>query len=414
MVGIGGISMSGLAKILHSMGTEVSGSDHQISYVTENLQSIGIPVFSKHSSKNITKDIDLVVFSGAIKQTNPEIIKAKKLGIKVIERSELLGLLSKNYKNVIAISGTHGKTTTTAMIGEIFVNAGLSPTIHIGGKSVNLMSNTIVGDQEYLIVEACEYRNSFKFLKPNCSVITNIDSDHLDYYKNLDAIQKAFNNFAKNSQYVINENDYEVKNLQLENSSYIYDVYYKGKFYLSVKLNMLGIHNVKNSIFAIAVAHYYGIDKDIIAKSLNNFKGVERRYEKITNINGTPIILDYAHHPTEIKNSIAGIECVYKKILCIFQPHTYSRTLKLFDQFVEVLRGKNLILYKTYAAREEEIIGGRSEDLFNAINTSCTFCSNIDELLLEVKKQITNFDCLLVLGAGDLADKLKTTFKNLQ
>ena len=411
MVGIGGISMSGLAKILFSMGNKVSGSDRQSSDITFYLKSIGIEVFIGHSDKNITKDIDLVVFSGAIKNDNPELVVAKNLGLKVIERSELLGLISSKYSNVIAISGTHGKTTTTAMIGEIFKNARLNPTIHLGGISVNLKSNTIIGQKDYFILEACEYRNSFRFLKPTCAVITNIEADHLDYYKTYDSIKKAFNNFANNSKYVINENDYSVKNIKFENEGYAYDVYFKNEFFSSIRLNMLGLHNVKNSLFAIAVANYYGIDKKIIVDSLSQFNGVERRYEKIGYINKTPVIIDYAHHPTELKNSIAGIECVYKKILCVFQPHTYSRTLDFFDEFVEVLKCKNLILFKTYSAREKEIIGGRAEDLFNAINSTCTYCNNIDELINEIEKQVCNFDCILVLGAGDLADKLKSILK---
>ena len=236
-IGIGGISMSGLAKMLNSNGKKVLGSDFKANKETKKLQKLGIKVFIGHNEKHITKDIDLVVYSGAIPKQNVEILKAKKLGIKTIERGKLLGLVASDFENVIAISGSHGKTTITAMIGHIFSSANLNPTIHLGGNSLNFNDNTIVGGNKYFIVEACEYRNSFKYLKPDIAIISNIEKEHLDFYKSFRRIKKAFKNFAKRSKVSVCGQDVEIKkslklgvdwsaeNIKTVEDGYTFDIY---------------------------------------------------------------------------------------------------------------------------------------------------------------------------------------------
>ena len=418
LIGIGGISMSGLAKLLVSYNVKVAGSDSNFNSQVSELEKLSIPVFIGHSADNIDETYDLVVYSGAIRDDNCEIVRARELGIKTIERSEFLGLLSREYSHIIAISGTHGKTTTSSMISEIFVSAGLNPTIHLGGNSVNLRSNTIVGDREYLIVEACEYRESFRYLSPECLCITNIEADHLDYYHDLESIRSAFQRFADRSEFLVSDDipinhnqktsiaDFQIRNLNYNNFGYDFDVCYENKFY-HFRLNMLGEYNVTNALFAIIVSFRYGIDHSVIAEALANFRGVERRLEKIGTINSIPVIIDYAHHPTEIKSCLAGIRSQFQSPLVIFQPHTYSRTLQLFDQFLEVLATcENLILFDTYPAREKEIIGGRAIDLSNALN--CDYYDDIDRLIQYMQSLgDEDFDLILVLGAGDLGEKLR-------
>ena len=355
-IGIGGISMSGLAKMVINSGGQVSGSD--ISYSSElgNLKEMGAEIYIGHNAKNISLDIDLVVFSGAIQENNPEIVKARELSIDIIERSEFLGIITQEYSHVIAISGTHGKTTTTAMLGHIFMCAGLNPTIHLGGVSNNLDTNTRLGGKEYIIVEACEYRESFKYLSPETLVVTNIDADHLDYYKDIQDIMGAFARLISRSSSVIMPKGIEIPhNEKIEvckdivvttqgiyDSAYKYTVEYLGKNIGEFRLNQIGVFNITNSLFAIATALKYGIDVNVIRHALSTFTGVKRRFETIAKVDDIPIIIDYAHHPTEISNSIDGIYSVYNNPLIIFQPHTYSRTLKLFEDFVKVLSIDNI------------------------------------------------------------------------
>ena len=421
--------MSGLCKLSHHFGAHVLGSDSGDNPEIDNLKLMGIQVHNTHSADNITNNIDIVVYTSAIKQDNPEYIRAKSLGITLLERSEFLGIISNLYSHIIAVSGTHGKTTTTAMIGEIFVTAGLGPTIHIGGESIGLKGNTVIGDNQYFIVEACEYKESFRYLKPAISVITNIELDHLDYYKDYSAIHTAFQKFADNSDSVITSmdcnikhnnmtiifGDWEIKTCKFLCGGYNYNVNKKGELYDTFRLNMLGYHNVINSLFAIAVADKCGIDKSTINRAISSFIGVGRRYETIyTYSSGCRIIIDYAHHYTEIENSVVGIKDVFDKILVVFQPHTYSRTAKLFNEFVDTLSAiDNLVLYKTYPAREELITGGTAEDLYNAVTSkNKEYFDDLDSLITFINSNSYKFDCVLVLGAGDLALDLKRNYTN--
>lgn len=425
--------MSGLCKMSKYLGAEVCGSDANSNEETEKLKRMGVHVFLGHMEENITKDIDLVVYSGAIKPDNCELQQAQKLHIKCMERSQFLGIISSRFKNVIAISGTHGKTTTSAMIGTILHNAKFNPTIHLGGESVNLNDNTIIGGDKYLVVEACEYRESFRFLNPNILVITNIDADHLDYYKDISDIKRAFQNISDKSQFVIKNEDVEIAtkngyiigkdfqiiNEKFEKNKYTFSVNYMGKYFDTYSLNMFGRHNVINALFAIAVCEKLGVEKEDIKQGLEAFAGVKRRYEQIGKLDDIPIIIDYAHHPTEIKNSIAGINSAYKNPLIIFQPHTYSRTKALLKEFLDALRG-NLIVFKTYPAREKEMLGGRAIDLFEAIDKDKSnnanvldYCDNEMVLRDKIEKYVCggDIDCVLILGAGDLAEKMRKYYK---
>jgi len=424
--------MSGLAKICLHNGAAVSGSDVNNNSHIDNLRLLGAKIFNNHDKDNISKNIDLVVLSGAISKDNVELLYAKELGIKVVERSQFIGYISKCYKSVIAISGTHGKTTTSSLIGYIFYCAKLNPTIHIGGDMVNFNNNTIIGGSDYLIIEACEYRESFKFLNPETSIITNIECDHLDYYKDYNHICSAFTNFANNSKYLIKDvsvkinhekyeevgSDWTACNIEYKLSGYDYDVYFKNKFIGHFRLNMIGEYNVINSIFAISVAYKYRIDIETIIKAVASFKGVKRRNELIGNIDNIPIVCDYAHHPTEINNSIKGIRQIFNNPLIIFQPHTYSRTLTLFKDFVKVFNDvDNVIMYKTYPARETLIEGGTAKDLYNAITCNNKYyIEDVCDLVKSIKKIIKNnkIDGVIVLGAGNLYDMLENYVNKLK
>lgn len=426
-IGIGGISMSGLAKLMLNKGARVTGSDNGDNPEINKLKALGVKVFSSHCIDNITNDIDLVIYTGAIKLDNTELRRARSLGIVTMERSEFLGLVTKEYSKVIAVAGTHGKTTTTAMLGVIMERAGLNPTIHIGGESINLKDNTVIGGNEYFLLEACEYRESFRYLNPYIAVVTNIELDHLDYYSDYNSIHDAFSRFASNSKHLISldtahlnhkdnhliEKDWQAKNIEYIYDGYNFNVYYKNEYFETFRLNVIGLHNVTNALFAIATAYQLGIDKECMVEGIADYMGVERRYERIARINNNcNVIIDYAHHPTEIKASINGISAVYKNILYVFQPHTYSRTKKLFNDFIEVLQTMDhLVIFQTYPAREEIIVGGRAIDLFKALKVNNKeYFENIEKLIEFIYNKQMNYDCVLVLGAGDLADKLKKFF----
>lgn len=423
-VGIGGISMSGLAKLSHHFGAIVSGSDSGNSPEIHTLISLGIVINSVHKRENISADTDLLVYSGAIKDTNSELLEARSLGVRCIERSEFLGEISMCFERVIAISGTHGKTTTTAILGLILKYAQLDPTIHLGGESLNLGGNTIIGGNKFLVLEACEYRESFRYLKPYIGVITNIELDHLDYYPDFDSIHSAFERFAERSEILVSAKRNEISHQRLEEvgslwrvdsieylgGGYSFNVFYRGEFFHSFRINTLGIHNITNALFAIAIAHILDVPKDTIERALADFVGVERRYERIKTIQGhCNVIIDYAHHPTELKASIEGLKGVYERVLYVFQPHTFSRTLCLFDDFVSVLDGlDNIVLFETYPAREEYIQGGSAEDIYRALSVeNKAYIDSVQSLVDMIESSAKRYDCVLVLGAGDLAEKLK-------
>lgn len=429
-IGIGGISMSGLASLMVNYGKKVSGSDYQFSQITKNLEQKNIMVYYEHNEKNITEQIDLVVYSGAISSDNVELKKCKQLGIEVVERSEFLGWVCELYENVIAISGTHGKTTTTALIGEIFLKANLNPTIHVGGEVNSSYNNFKIGGNNYFITEACEYKKSLEYISSNVAVITNIEKDHMDCYKDINDLYATFNKFAANCKngLIITNNNNIISNVSHKNiitcgvggnatfvakelkvnklGCYSFKVYKNHKLFGKFSLNIQGKYNVYNALLAIAVASYYKISVEVMQIALQNFKGIKRRNEFIGTYNGYNFFADYAHHPTEIINSIKNYKKNYGKVLVVFQPHTFSRTLLLKDEFVNCFKDANkLIIFKTYPAREEAVVGGSETDMFNYINykeNKKTLALNEKELKNAIDNNIKSNNCVLVLGAGDL------------
>ncbi len=429
-IGIGGISLSALAKLSINKGIEVSGSDLQKSEITEKLKKLGIDIFYSHKAENV-KDVSLIVFSGAIKKDNPEIIYAKKMGIKMLERSDYLKEIAKEYENVISIAGSHGKTTTTAMIGIIFSLAGKMPTVHVGGIVKNFKSNLLTGGKEYFITEACEYNKSFLKLPTTLGVILNIDNDHPDCYKNLQEIEGAFKSFYNNSTegVVINKQSQNIINKQRENSIAFglkkdcnfsaknikinkenkleFSAVKNGSHYARIDLNCYGRHNVYNALATIAVCDYYGIDKKIIKKGLKIFDGIKRRFECIKTIGNQIIFHDYAHHPTEIKSAIAASKGFNKKIMCVFQPHTYTRTQSLMSDFLTCFKGVDeLIILPTYAAREKEIVKANSKSLYKQIkkhnNFKCKYMQSFESVSKYISKNFKTNQVVLILGAGDI------------
>ena len=436
-LGIGGISQSALAIILKENGHFVSGSDRVASSVTQKLTQKGIDVCINGISSFI-KDADLVIVSAAIAENDRELLFAKSLNKKIITRSETLGLVAKNYKNVISVAGSHGKTTTTAMVSKIFCDAGLNPTVHIGGEVDFIDGNVKVGAKDFFITEACEYVDSFLSLKSDVGVILNIQKDHLDYFKNLSNIKKSFAKFAHNTKkdgLIVYCADDENVNFKINNKSISYSAMGKGlltakniKEYQSgrysfdccflekklckIKLGVFGKHNVLNALAAVAVALNYGVDLKIIKASLLNFKGVKRRFEEYPSVNGARVFHDYAHHPTEIKAIIELAKNMTENdVFVIFQPHTYSRTKLLIDEFVTCFRGaREILIYKTYPAREKPELGfdqtELSSRLLKAGEKSKSF---IDYYSMKryIQSQLKVGDILLILGAGDIENFAK-------
>lgn len=416
--------MSALAKLLWHQGTVVAGSDAVESENTKELRQMGMDIFIGHQASNL-QDVDCLVINGAITDDNPELLKAQADGIKIIYREELLAKISRRYQKVIAIAGCHGKSSTTAIVGEIFKTAGLKPTIHNGVKN-----NLQIGSKKIFITEACEFRKSFLKLKPTVALVTNVDSDHLDCYKDLSEIKSCFAKFAakadiliKNAEdansvdlvgklqtitFGINCGMVHTKNLhRLLNGNYVFELVLDRKVFPTyyqnpiMELSVPGKHNVYNALAAVACALHYGIDISYIKKAVLNFQGIARRFEQLGTIQNTPIILDYAHHPRELETTIKTANSLYHKYLLIFQPHTYTRTLALWNDFVDVLsKVKNIVLYKTYAARGKVIVGGRALDLSRKLKAK--YFANTGALKRYIHNQVKNFDAIILCGAGDV------------
>ncbi len=376
--------MSSLAVFLKLQGKEVSGSDLVESENLKILKKFDITYEIGHKVRHISSfNPNVVVINYAIHNDNEQLIWAKAHKKRIITRAELLGKVSKNFKNVIAISGTHGKTTTTALISEIFIEANLKPTVHIGGILKINNSNFLIGEKKYFITEACEYKNSFHSLKPSFGAVLNIEPDHLDFFKNKSEIQKSFDVFLENSKvkvypkgefvYVVKKDQqqeirYYAKNISKTDLGYSFNVLENetnlGKF--NTKFG--GDHNVKNALVAIAISRHYKVKIHTIKKAIASYHGVKRRFERIGMIGSTIVIHDYAHHPTEIKKVIFQAKD-YGKVLAVFQPHTFTRTKKLFSQFTTAFEEcDGLILVKTYPAREEEILSATAKALYFAIS----------------------------------------------
>lgn len=376
-VGIGGISMSALAAIMHDRGHKISGSDLMENEQTRMLEMLGIKVHIGHCKQN-SAGADLIVVNGAISEDNPERSKS----IPMISREQLLAEIESTYPIRIAVAGTHGKSTTTAMIAAILMEAGLDPTVH-NGAMMHMKnftkSNFVIGKGGIFLTEACEFKRSFLTLNPTIAVITNIDYDHVDCFKDLDDTKKAFDEFASGAKIVI----------KTEQCSRI-----------TFPLQIPGAHNYENARAAAAAGRALDIPESVIRTALENFRGIDRRFQKINRINGCDIISDYAHHPTEITTTVETAKSLYNHFLIIFQPHTYTRTLTLFDDFTKILRTCDSILYKTYAARELPIIGGRAKDL--AIALQVKYIATPTALQNFIQKMSNKYDAIILTGAGDM------------
>lgn len=431
-VGIGGVSMSGLASFLMDKGYKISGSDRSRSALTEKLEDCGAKIFYKHSRKNLD-GVEVVVYSSAINETNPELKRARELGLKIIKRSELLGAIIKEFKTSIAISGCHGKTTTTAMLSKILILSGLDPTVFLGGEYSDF-GNYRKGDSEYAVVEACEFRKSFLDLSPKISVVLNIDNDHMDSYNGMSDLVDSFKQFVGENLSVVNADDryaeyisncttvtfgvkspatYYAKDIRRNKNGYSFTACAFAKACGRINLRVLGKHNIYNALCAFAVSDLLGVDFKYIKRGLEDFCGVKRRNEYLGNKFGMKWFADYAHHPTELKATIDAFSSAGKDFITVFQPHTYSRTERLMQDFIKVLKPvKNLIVYKTYSAREKFLESGSAktlcDNLTNADMINCAYAQTNEQLEGLIKYYSYGNDRVLVLGAGDIYERAKS------
>ena len=432
IIGIGGISLSALALILLSKGKTVSGSDKVLSQITENLQNKGIKIVDKCDSLLI-QNADLIVYTSAISADDEEFTLAKKLHKKILSRAELLGEISKDYFT-ISVAGSHGKTTATSMIGNIFIEAGKDPTIHVGGIMKNIQSNALVGKGKYFITEACEYKDSFLHISSDISIILNEDPDHLDYFKNKENYYKSFEKFAKNikkdgvlivnnddffakklktantfSYSIKNNADLQAKNIDQKNDLISFELYYLGLNFGVFQIHALGLHNIYNALASIAVGICCGISLEIMKNALYGFEGVERRLEIISKIKGANIIHDYAHHPDEIIASIKAVKDAYGgKIVCIFQPHTFSRTRDLYYEFCHCfIEADEVWLLPIYPAREKPVAKITSKFLAKGVskyNSHVRYFSNFEKCFAFISKIAEDNMTFLIMGAGDICN----------
>lgn len=436
LIGIGGISMSGLAEILLQEGFSVSGSDTKKSPLTTNLEKRGARIYYGQCADNISDDIDCVVYTAAIHEDNPEFAEVLSRGIPILSRAELLGQLMKNYRTPIAISGTHGKTTTTSMLSHVLLEADLDPTISVGGILKSIGGNIRVGCSDVFLTEACEYTNSFLHLHPLISVILNIEEDHLDFFKDLDDIRSSFRQFAEllpeNGILVVNgeipghanlfeglgcrvvtygpseEFDYYSANPSYDSNGLVsFDLMKKGVCQGRISLSVTGDHNVSNALAAIAVSETIGIPMDQIQRGLHSFTGTDRRFEYKGTFQGVTVIDDYAHHPTEIAATLkAARHYPHNQLWCVFQPHTYTRTKAFFQEFATVLsHTDHLILADIYAARETDTLGVSSQALAQAASeqgADAYYFPSFSEIQDFLKSHCAEGDLVITMGAGDI------------
>ena len=434
-VGIGGISMSGLAEILHNAGFQVSGSDWHASSITQALETKGIQVKYGESSEHISEDIDCAVLTSAVHEDNLEVQAIRAMKIPSMLRAELLGQLMKNYSMPVAVSGTHGKTTTTSMISEILLRGNTDPTLCVGGILKSIGGNLRIGNSQYFVTEACEYTNSFLSFFPKVSLILNIEEDHLDFFKDLADIRSSFRRFAEllpqDGTLIINgdiENyeeitaglpckvitfghsdncDYALNTINYNASGYPECVLKTPLGLRELKLQVPGEHNVMNAIASLVLADILGIDAKTTADALHDFHGTNRRFEYKGSIGGVTIVDDYAHHPTEITATLqAAQKYPHKTLWCVFQPHTYTRTKALMDDFAKALTlSDKVVLADIYAAREKDTLGISSKDLQNcirALGKECVYFPTFDEIENYLLENCINGDLLITMGAGDV------------
>lgn len=434
-IGIGGISMSGLAKVMHFAGYNVTGSDLNKGKTTESLENMGIKICYGHAKENLG-DADLVVYTDAVNLENIELKSAVRSKIDVIDRASFLNAIMSNFKVSIAVSGTHGKTTTTSMLSEIIYNLKSNPTILLGGQLDDIGGNAKIGDKNLFLTEACEYKANILKYYPTTAIVLNIDEDHLDFFENIDHIIRTFKEYAENlnkdNNLIINiddENaatlldvgdakkitvainkdaDYTAKNISYSQEGFpIYDLYKNNEFVDKIELSILGDHNIYNSLAAIAAAYENNISFEDIKKGLKNYKGVHRRLETKGYYKNSKVIDDYAHHPTEIKASLASLKAHKdKKLYCVFQPHTFTRTKLLLDSFANSFNDADLtIITDIYSAREKDYGDIHSKTLCKSINMTgneSIYIETFEEIVEFLKENLQDGDMVVTMGAGDV------------
>lgn len=432
-VGIGGISMSALAQILFKGGVMVQGSDVSENDEVRTLRALGIVVFLGHRESNLD-GVDTVVYSSAIHEDNIELVTAKKRGLTLLRRAELLGSVAERFGRVVAVCGSHGKTTASAMISEILLRAGFDPSLHIGGKLLAIDSNYRLGGDELFVTEACEYEDNFLHIHPDVAVVLNIDSDHLDYFHKLSGVKKSFDKFCEGIRrggvLFVCADDPHCKHLLgrenvtsfgfgrraelravnervYENGKFEFDLLFMGAYLGKIRLNVLGRHNIYNALAAILVALLFDIDFKVFADALFEFKGTLRRSQVLGRAFGALSMHDYAHHPRQIASMISSAQNLpHKKIVVVFEPHTYSRTKFLLKDFAKSFKGTDLlILLPAYSARESRDAGVDSDTLLRHAKKyvkSALLAADYDEAFALLKKFCCEGDLLLVLGAGSI------------
>ena len=437
-IAIGGCSMSGLAVLLGKMGFKyIQGSDSAQTKYLAPLREMGMKIFIGHDAAQV-ENAELVVYSAAIGENNCELKRARELGVPVLRRDELLGFISELSPNCIGVAGTHGKTTTTGMIAQIFEEAGRDPVIHMGGTLPLIGSSVKLGHGGEFITEACEYVDSFLTLHPSCAIVLNIDADHLDYFKDIDHIVNSFDKFAslvpedglivayeanpfvnkvikglKNVvTFGLNEKcNYYAKDIVFNESGMpSFDVENQGRHLCRIQLSIPGEHNILNALAAFACCHSLGVEVAVIKETLENYHGTQRRFDIVgTTEKGVKIVDDYAHHPTEIKATLTACQNIpHNKLWCLFQPHTYTRTMALFDEFAGAFEKADvLVLAEIYAAREKNIYKISSQQLAESIKKAypdkeVIFMDDFHKIADHVCKNAQSGDLVLTMGAGDI------------
>ncbi len=436
MIGIGGISMSGIAEILVKWGYNVSGSDSSKSGQTDWLVKNGVKVNIGQVKENITDDIDLVVYTAAIKEDNPEMVRAKELGIPTLERGFFLGEITKLFKDTIGIAGTHGKTSTTSMVACAFLEANLDPSIQVGAVLNNIDGNYRVGHSDYFIIEACEYCESYLSFKQRSAIVLNIDNDHLDYFKNIDNIEKSFQKYVshlpEDGYLVINADDKRCVSLKEHTKAKVitvgstkdadwwyedvvfnddgypsYTAYYKGEKKGTIELKVTGIHNVMNSLCCVALCDAYGIDIETVSKALLKFNGASRRLEYKGLFNGAKVYDDYGHHPTEIMATVNGLKNKkFNESWVVFEAHTFSRLVEHLKDFAKALVNfDHIVIMDIYPAREVNTFNIHEEDLMEQLKElgkDSIHISDYEEIVKYLKDRVKENDVVLTLGAGNV------------
>lgn len=434
LIGIGGASMYAIAAMLKNDGKHVTGSDMQASNNTKHLENIGIPITIGHNIE-VIKTTDLVIYTAAIGDDDPELSYARANNIETVDRSVFLGEYTKDYENLICISGTHGKSTTTSMLASIFLEAKLNPTIHIGAALKKINGNYYIGDKKYFILEACEYVDSFLHFHPTSEIILNIDNDHLDYFKNIENIKKSFQKYIdllpEDGFLVLNADDINIRDLNIHHKNVLtygmqnhanimakniqysnlgfptFDVYFNNEYVDTFTLSVLGKHNIMNALAVISMSMNYHIDRSILKKALKEFTGVGRRFEYLGEYNGAHFFDDFAHHPTEIASTYESSKAIHHhKSWAVFQSHTYSRTYEHLQEFADILsKFDHVIICDIYPAREVNIWNVKEDDLVELIkvkNPNVKHIPTYEEIAEYLKKNIENNDLVITIGAGPI------------